>query len=76
MQTKTMLKYHFFPIRLATIHKFANTLVGKCVGEKGPHTHTEWECEQAQVHAGKFGNICQIYKYTNLLGLAISLLGL
>ena len=29
-----MLKYHFLPIRLATILKFANTLVGKRVGEK------------------------------------------
>ena len=33
MQTKTMLKYHFSPIRLATILKSANTLSGKGVGK-------------------------------------------
>ena len=32
-----MLKYHFLPMRLATILKFANTFVGKRVGE----THTQ-----------------------------------
>lgn len=69
-----MLKYHFLSIRLATILKFANTLVGKGVG--GKLTHTEWECEWAQFHEGKCGNICQIYKYTNSFGLAIPLLGL
>lgn len=56
-----MLKYHFLPIRLATILNFANTLVGKGVGGKLTHTQNG----NVNGHNSMKGNVAISVKFTN-----------
>lgn len=52
-----MLKYHFLPIRLATILMPANRQMCR---ERGTLIHYWWDYKLAQFHRGKFGNLIKI----------------
>ena len=44
MQIKTIMRYHFIPVRMALINKMRNN----CCIEKGTLVHCWWECKLMQ----------------------------
>ena len=48
MQIKTIMSYHFMPIRMATIKKSRNNKYWRGCGEKGTLLHFWWECKLVQ----------------------------
>ena len=47
-QTKTTMRYHFTPIRMAITKKSKNNKCCKGCGEKGTLLHCWWECKLIQ----------------------------
>ena len=48
MQTKTTMRYHLMPVRMAIIKKSTNNKCWKVCGEKGTFLHSWWECKLIQ----------------------------
>ena len=48
MQSKTTMRYHFTPVRMAIIKKFTNSKCSRRCGEKGTLLHCWWKCKLIQ----------------------------
>ena len=48
MQIKTTRRYHFWPVRMAIIHKSTNNKCWRGCGEKGALVHRWWDCKLVQ----------------------------
>ena len=47
-QSKTILRYHLTPLRMAIVKKSTNSKCWRGCGEKGTLLHCYWECELIQ----------------------------
>jgi hypothetical protein len=49
IQTKTTLRFHLTPVRIATIKKTTNRKCWQRCGEKGTLIHCWWKCKLVQL---------------------------
>ena len=48
VQSKTIMRYHFIPVRMAIIKKSTNSKCSRRCGEKGTLLHCWWKCKLIQ----------------------------
>ena len=62
IQIKTIMRYHFMPVKMAAIPKSAsNKCWGGC-GKKGTLLHCWWECKLVQPHGEQCGDAFKNWK--------------
>ena len=76
MQIKTTMRYHFMPVRVASIQKStSNKCLRKC-GEKGILLHCWWECKLVQLLWGTVWRVLKKLEIELPYDPAIPLLGI
>ena len=75
MQTKTTVRYHLTPVRMAVLTNATNKCCQSC-GEKGTVVHCWWECRLVQLLWKTVWNIFRKLKMELPFDPAIPLLGL
>ena len=56
MQTKTTVRYHLTPVRIAAIKKSTNNKYWRGCGEKGTLLHGWWECKLVRHYGEQCGD--------------------
>ena len=76
MQTKTSMKYHLTPVRIATINKSTDSKCWRGCREKGTLVHCWWKCRLLQPLWKIVWNFLRKLKMERAFDPAIPLLGL